>query len=69
MNNYWLDVKKEETSNEFATISLRILGEDMIKITKDGFYVKGRLVKDDLEIYEEFKNFLKMSQIINEQPS
>jgi len=33
-------------------------GEEVISIRKDGFYVRGNKVVNDLEIYEEFKTFI-----------
>ena len=33
--------------------------QEMLKIAEDGFYVQGRKLKDDKDVYERFNKFLK----------
>ena len=40
------------------TIIFHVGAKERLKITKDGFYVDGRLVANDTEIYQAFKDFL-----------
>ena len=39
-------------------VTFNIHNKEMIKIAEDGFYVEGRKVSGDKEIYEGFKKFL-----------
>lgn len=53
----------EVTFNDSAripdrTITFYVGGKARLKITKDGFYVDERLVANDTEIYQAFKDFL-----------
>jgi hypothetical protein len=43
---------------ETDTISFCLQNEVVIKITKEGFFWKGKLVENDKEIYQKFKEFL-----------
>jgi len=45
-------------TNEYTTIIFCIENEDVIKITKDGFYYKGKLIEKDKEIYDAMVKFL-----------
>ena len=38
-------------------------GTEMLSIKDDGFYVKGKKVVNDLDIYNEFKAFLKQAGV------
>jgi len=40
------------------SITLSVGGDVEIILTKTGFYVNGNLIKRDLEIYENFKQWL-----------
>ena len=42
-----------------SEIILYVSGKVRIKISDTGFYVEGRRVSDDVEIYEAFKKFLR----------
>jgi DnaJ-class molecular chaperone len=46
-----------------SDITFNCEGEEMISIKKDGFYVKGNKIADDLEIYKQFKAFLNQSGV------
>ena len=50
------DVSAFQLEPENIIFSLE--NEEMLKITPDGFYVKGKLVSDDKEIYLGFKEWL-----------
>tara|TARA_R110002167_G_scaffold24964_1_gene87120 strand:+ start:126 stop:491 length:366 start_codon:yes stop_codon:yes gene_type:complete len=45
-------------SNLDRSITFHVGGKKRLKIDKDGFYVDERLVANDTEIYEAFKDFL-----------
>jgi DnaJ-class molecular chaperone len=49
--------------DEPSDITFHCEGEEMISIKKDGFYVKGNKIADDLEIYKQFKAFLNQSGV------
>jgi hypothetical protein len=55
-----LTIKGEETTG--SAISFDIYGHNYLKITHEGFFVEGRLVVEDLEIYDAFKNWLDKAQ-------
>jgi hypothetical protein len=59
---FGLDLAADES--ECNTISFLIENEVMIKITKEGFFWKGKLVEEDKEIYQIIKNFLKKSNAL-----
>jgi hypothetical protein len=40
----------------------RMKNEEIMKITPEGFFWKGKLVENDKEIYQNFKEFLNMSK-------
>lgn len=42
-----------------SEIVLYVSGKERIKISDTGFYVEGRKVSKDIEIYEAFKKFLQ----------
>lgn len=46
------------TLEESNTIVFSINNEKIIKMNKDGFYIKGKLVKKDNEIYLAFKEWI-----------
>jgi len=46
---------KQEPNN----IVFSLDGEDMIRMNKNGFYIKGKLVKKDKEIYLAFKEWIE----------
>ncbi len=48
----------DSVSNLDRSITFHVGGKKRLKITKDGFYVDERLVANDTEIYEAFKDFL-----------
>jgi hypothetical protein len=39
-----------------------IKNEEIVRITPEGFFWKGKLVENDKEIYQKFKEFLNMSK-------
>ena len=45
------------------TITFMIEGEEIIKLTKDGFYYLGEHVKDPFDVYIRFHEYLKLSNI------
>ncbi|MDA3779282.1 MAG: hypothetical protein PF487_03470 [Bacteroidales bacterium] len=59
---FGLDLAADES--ECNTISFLIENEVMIKITKEGFFWKCKLVEEDKEIYQIIKNFLKKSNAL-----
>jgi len=64
MNNHWLESKRNKDSDNFGiagNIKFIIDGKEMIAMNKDGLYIEGRLVKNDLKIYEAFKSFIGRS--------
>jgi hypothetical protein len=48
---------------ESNTITFMIEGEEIIKLTKDGFYYLGEHVKDPFEVYIRFHEYLKANNI------
>ena len=52
-------------SNLDRSIIFLVGGKQRLKIDKDGFYVDDRLVANDLEIYETFKDWLNQSRGLN----
>jgi hypothetical protein len=40
-------------------IVFSIDNEERLRITPDGFYVEGRLVSEDKEIYDQFKSWIE----------
>ena len=44
--------------NSNRNFMFNIENKECLKITKDGFYVEGRLAANDTEIYEAFMGFL-----------
>jgi len=40
-------------------ITFHFEGEDVIKLTKDSFYVKGKKIADDKKLYDAFVNFFR----------
>ena len=48
---------------ESNTITFMIEGEEIIKLTKDGFYYLGEYVKDPFEVYIRFHEYLKANNI------
>lgn len=40
------------------SITLSVGGDTEIVLTKSGFYVNGNLIKRDIEIYNQFKDWL-----------
>lgn len=60
-NEYQLpDLNPPETSN---AITFMIEGQEVIKLTKDGFYYFGEHVKDPFEVYIRFHEYLKANNI------
>ena len=49
---------KKIKANEDAAIILCIEGEEVIKITENGFYYEGKLIEKDKEIYRAMVRFL-----------
>jgi hypothetical protein len=47
------------------TIVFHVGAKERLKITKDGFYVDERLVANDTEIYQAFKDFLNTCSGMN----
>lgn len=47
-----------ESAADPNTIIFSIEDEEYLKISSEGFFVKGRLIEEDREIYQEFKNWL-----------
>jgi hypothetical protein len=45
------------------SITFMIGGEEVIKLTKDGFYYLGEYVKDPFEVYIRFHEYLKANNI------
>ena len=41
------------------SIIFTLSGKEKIKITEEGFFVEGRLVENDKEIYQQFKSFIE----------
>ena len=41
------------------SIIFTLLGKEKIKITEEGFFIEGRLVENDKEIYQQFKSFIE----------
>lgn len=54
------DITPEPESN---SITFMIGGEEVIKLTKDGFYYLGEYVKDPFEVYIRFHEYLKANNI------
>lgn len=52
-------------SNLDRSVKFHVGGEERLRIDKDGFYVDGRLVANDLEIYEAFKDWLNQATGLN----
>tara|TARA_R110000824_G_C14830638_1_gene637844 strand:- start:310 stop:570 length:261 start_codon:yes stop_codon:yes gene_type:complete len=52
-------------SNLDRSIIFLVGGKKRLKIDKDGFYVDDRLVANDLEIYEAFKDWLNQATGLN----
>jgi len=48
---------------ETNAITFMIEGEEIIKMTKDGFYYLGEYVKDPFEVYIRFHEYLKANNI------
>lgn len=58
----FMDYSTEQLNDVHHTdseIVLYVSGKVRIKISDTGFYVEGRKVSDDIEIYEAFKKFLQ----------
>ena len=53
---------KSEGVVEPSAISFDIYGDNYLKITQEGFFIEGRLVVEDLEIYHAFKKWLDLAQ-------
>ena len=47
-------------------VTFHVGGEERLRIDKNGFYVDGRLVVGDLEIYEAFTNWLNQANKLNQ---
>jgi len=45
------------------SITFMIGGEEVIKLTKDGFYYLGEYVKDPFDVYIRFHEYLKANNI------
>lgn len=60
--NSLIDYSIEQLNDVHHTdseIVLYVSGKERIKISDTGFYVEGRKVSKDIEIYEAFKKFLQ----------
>ena len=66
-NEYsWNDVTfNDPACNLDYGITFDFGGKERLKITKDGFYIDGRLVANDTEIYQAFKDFLNTCSGMN----
>lgn len=53
----------DESNLQPHAITFMIEGEEIIKITKDGFYYLGEHVKDPFDVYIRFHEYLKASNI------
>jgi hypothetical protein len=58
VSNHWLERKKERVVNTKDKIVLSIGNKDMIEISSNGFYVEGRFVTKDEDVYDAFVSFL-----------
>jgi acid phosphatase class B len=47
-------------SQEQYTISFNIKGKTYMSLSPDGFYLHGKKISDDKELYEEFKKFIEL---------
>ena len=45
------------------SLTFMIGGEEVIKLTKDGFYYLGEYVKDPFDVYIRFHEYLKANNI------
>jgi hypothetical protein len=45
------------------SITFMIGGEEVIKLTKDGFYYLGEYIKDPFDVYIRFHEYLKANNI------
>lgn len=59
----WYNIEQNDSHcigsiNQPETIKFYIGDKECLEITRDGFYVEGRLVANDIEIYGAFKGFL-----------
>jgi len=63
MKNYWLDIQGKNSDNiiysSAPSITMTVDGVEMIRITKGAFYVEGRLVTDDEEVYAAFVKYIR----------
>jgi len=50
-------LKLKDNNFETDTISFCLQNEVVMKISKEGFFWKGKLVAEDKEIYQKFKEF------------
>jgi len=57
-----LDLNLIPSDNEPNTIIFNLDNKEYLKINKEGFFLKGKLIADDKSIYEEFLKFFKYSQ-------
>lgn len=48
----------EAARNLDYSVTFHVGDKERLEITKDGFYVDGRLVANDTEIYQAFKDYL-----------
>jgi len=55
----YFNASKIFETNPCSDISFYHEGIESLKITKDGFYIKGKKVADDNKIYDAFVDFLK----------
>jgi hypothetical protein len=53
----------EDSNLDTNSITFMIGGEEVIKLTKDGFYYLGEYVKDPFEVYIRFHEYLKSNNI------
>ncbi len=44
----------DATKSEFARVAIQCEGEEVIRITKDSFYVKGKKIVEDKKLYDAF---------------
>ena len=48
----------QELGTQDPAITFFVGGKERLKVTKDSFYVEGRLVANDTEIYQALQDFL-----------
>jgi len=54
-----LNEEKENNKKPNTDIIFKIRDVEKIRISEDGFYVEGKLIKNEEKIYDAFVNFLK----------